>query len=88
MNFRTGALTLEDADSGGEVVDAAGSLESGGENRGGRDEIVSESVVQVALISVRQRQSHSLFLPLPLPNKLNHCCPMMDNAKGASSSRP
>lgn len=58
----SGSLTLEDADSGREVVDAAGSLESGGENGGGGDEIVSESVVQVALISAWQRQSRCFFL--------------------------
>ena len=65
-NARTGPLTLEDADSGGEVVDAAGSLESGSENGGGGDEIVGESVVQVALISVWQCQSHCLFFSLSL----------------------
>lgn len=60
----SGSLTLEDADSSGEVVDATGSLESGSENGGGGNEIVSESVVQVALISAWQRQSCCLFLSL------------------------
>lgn len=42
--------TLENADSGSEVVDSAGSLEGGGDDRDGRDEIVGEGVVQVALL--------------------------------------
>ena len=46
-----GKRTLEDADSGGEVVDAASGPESGGEDLNGRDEIVGEAVVQVALES-------------------------------------
>jgi hypothetical protein len=41
--------TLEDANSGGEVVDTAGGLESGSEDLNGGNEIVSEAVVQVAL---------------------------------------
>ena len=41
--------TLENADSGSEVVDSAGSLEGGGDDRDGGDEIVGEGVVQVAL---------------------------------------
>lgn len=41
--------TLEDADSGGEVVDSAGGLEGSGDNGDGGDQVVSESVVQVAL---------------------------------------
>lgn len=43
--------TLENANSGREVIDTAGSLESGSEDLNGRNEIVSEAVVQVALFS-------------------------------------
>ncbi len=43
--------TLEDADGGREVVDSPGSLEGGGEDGRGGDEIVGEGVVQVALLS-------------------------------------
>lgn len=46
-----GMRTLEDTDSGGEVVDAASGPESGGEDLNGRDEIVGKAVVQVALDS-------------------------------------
>lgn len=42
--------TFEDPDSGWEVVDAAGGLEGSGENFNRGDEIVSEAVVQVALV--------------------------------------
>lgn len=42
--------TLENADSGREVVHAARSLESGSENLNGGNEIVGEAVVQVALL--------------------------------------
>lgn len=41
--------TLENPDSGGEVVDTAGSLQGRGEDLNGGDEIVGEAVVQVAL---------------------------------------
>lgn len=41
--------TLENADSGSEVVDTAGSLEGSGDDGNGGDEIVGEGVVQVAL---------------------------------------
>ena len=41
--------TLEDANSGGEVVHTAGGLEGGSEDLDGGNEIVSEAVVQVAL---------------------------------------
>lgn len=41
--------TLKDADGGREVVDPPSGAESGGEDGGGGDEIVGESVVQVAL---------------------------------------
>jgi hypothetical protein len=41
--------TLENTDSGGEVVDTAGGLQGGAENLNGGDEIVGEAVVQVAL---------------------------------------
>jgi hypothetical protein len=41
--------TLEDAHGSGEVVHSAGGLEGGNEDRGRGDEIVSESVVQIAL---------------------------------------
>jgi hypothetical protein len=41
--------TLEDSDSGGEVVDAAGGPQSSGEDLDGGDEIVSEAVVEVTL---------------------------------------
>lgn len=41
--------TLEDPDGGGEVVQATGSLESGRDDGRGRDEIVGEGVVEVAL---------------------------------------
>lgn len=43
--------TLEDADGGGEVVDPPGSLERGDDDASGRDKIVGESVVEVALES-------------------------------------
>lgn len=46
-----GMRTLEDTDSGGEVVDAASGPESSGEDLNGRDEIVGKAVVQVALDS-------------------------------------
>lgn len=42
--------TLEDADSGRVVVNTAGGLESGSEDLNGGNEIVSEAVVQVALL--------------------------------------
>lgn len=41
--------TLEDADGGGEVVDAAGGLQSCGEDLDGGDEIVGEAVVEIPL---------------------------------------
>jgi hypothetical protein len=41
--------TLEDADSGSKVVDPPGSLESSDDDRGRGNEIVSESVVEIAL---------------------------------------
>jgi hypothetical protein len=41
--------TLEDSDSGGEVVDATGGPQGSGENLDGGDEIVSEAVVEVTL---------------------------------------
>jgi hypothetical protein len=41
--------TFEDSDGGGEVVDAAGGLEGGSDDGRGRDEIVGEGVVEVAL---------------------------------------
>lgn len=41
--------TFEDTDSGSIVVNAAGSLESSLDNRGSRDQIVSEGVVQTTL---------------------------------------
>lgn len=41
--------TLEDADGGGKVVDAAGSLEGSSDDGDGGNEIVGESVVEVAL---------------------------------------
>lgn len=41
--------TFEDANSGREVVDAAGGLQGGGEDLNGRDEIVGEAVVQIPL---------------------------------------
>lgn len=44
-----GLRTLEDSDSRGEIVDAPGGLESGGDDRGRGDEIVGEAVVQVSL---------------------------------------
>lgn len=52
MLKRLGRLlrTFEDPDSGGEVVDAAGGLEGSGENLNRGYEIVSEAVVQVALV--------------------------------------
>jgi hypothetical protein len=43
--------TLEDANSGGEVVNTAGGLEGGSEDLDGGNEIVSEAVVQVALFA-------------------------------------
>lgn len=46
---RGGYRTLEDTDGSGEVIDTTGSLESGGEDLNGRDEIVGEAVVQVTL---------------------------------------
>lgn len=48
--------TFEDAHGGGEVVDAAGGPEGGGQDLDGGDEIVGEAVVEVALdrcVSVR-----------------------------------
>jgi hypothetical protein len=44
-----GLDTLEDTDGGGEVVDAAGSLEGSDDNGRRGNEIVGEGVVQVAL---------------------------------------
>jgi hypothetical protein len=41
--------TLKDADGSSKVVDPPGGLESGGNDRGGGNEIISEGVVQVAL---------------------------------------
>lgn len=43
--------TLEDANSGREVVNTAGGLEGGSEDLDGGNEIVSEAVVQVALFA-------------------------------------
>jgi len=42
--------TLEDSNSSWEVVDATGGAERGSDDGGGRDEIVCERVVQVALV--------------------------------------
>lgn len=44
------AHTLENPDGGGEVVDAASSLQGGGKNLNGGNEIVGEAVVQVTLL--------------------------------------
>ena len=41
--------TLEDPDSSGKVIDPPGGLESSNDDRGGRNQVVSEGVVQVAL---------------------------------------
>jgi hypothetical protein len=46
----TWSRTLENADSGREVVHTASGLEGSGEDLNGRNEIVSEAVVQVALL--------------------------------------
>lgn len=43
--------TLEDANSGREVVNTAGGLEGGGEDCDGGNKIVGEAVVQVALFA-------------------------------------
>ena len=40
---------LEDAHGGGEVVDAAGGAQGGGDDRGRGDEVVGEGVVEVSL---------------------------------------
>lgn len=42
--------TLEDSDGSGEVVDSAGGLEGGNDDRRGGNEIVGEGVVQVTLL--------------------------------------
>jgi len=42
--------TLEDPDGGRVIVDAASGPEGSGENGGGGDQVVGESVVQVALV--------------------------------------
>lgn len=52
--------TLEDANSGGEVVNTAGGLEGGSEDLDGGNEIVSEAVVQVALFAKKIRISQLL----------------------------
>ena len=44
------ANTFENPDGGGEVVDTTRSAQGSGENFNGGDEIVSEAVVQVALV--------------------------------------
>lgn len=44
-----GVHTLKDTDGGGIVVDTASGLERGDDNGGGRDKVVCERVVQVAL---------------------------------------
>lgn len=44
-----GLDALEDANSGGEVVDAAGSLQGSSEDLNGRDKVVGEAVVEVTL---------------------------------------
>jgi hypothetical protein len=49
MGNGLGRRTLEDPDSGGEVVDAAGSAQGSGEDLDGGDEVVGEAVVKVAL---------------------------------------
>lgn len=41
--------TLEDANGGGEVVDAAGSLQGSSEDLNGGDKVVGEAVVEVTL---------------------------------------
>jgi hypothetical protein len=46
--------TLKDSDSRGEVVDTPRSADSGGDDRRRRDEIISEAVVQVSLLTVSQ----------------------------------
>ena len=45
----SGRRTLENPDSGGEVVDTPGGTESGGDDGRRGDEIVGEAVVQVTL---------------------------------------
>lgn len=47
-----GLHTLEDADGGGKVVDSPGGLQSGGDNGRGGDQVVSEGVVEVALLEL------------------------------------
>lgn len=49
MRFWLGLVTFEHAHSGRKVVDAAGGFEGGDNDGGGRDEIVGEGVVEVAL---------------------------------------
>lgn len=41
--------TLKNTDGSRKVVDSPSSLEGGGDDRGGRDEVVGEGVVEVAL---------------------------------------
>lgn len=52
-----GEHTLEDSDGGGVVVDSAGGLEGGDNDRRGGDKIVGEGVVQVALLESRRLDS-------------------------------
>ena len=63
--------TFEDADGSTEVVNPAGGLESGSNHRGGRDKIVSESVVEVALWYVNKpKKSYDIFGSQPESSEL------------------
>lgn len=53
--------TLEDANGGGEVVDAAGSLQGRSEDLNGGDKVVGEAVVEVTLEAGKDCISHDSF---------------------------
>jgi hypothetical protein len=44
--------TFKDPDGGGKVIDAAGGLQGGDNDRGRRNKVVGESIVQVALDTI------------------------------------
>jgi hypothetical protein len=62
--------TFEDADGSTEVVDPSGGLKGGSDHRGGRDEIVSEGVVEVALWFGDKPKSYDIFGSQPESSEL------------------
>lgn len=67
--------TLEDANSGGEVVDAAGSLQGSSEDLNGGDKVVGEAVVEVTLKDREDRVSRMIRSRCDLVTGHQQGCP-------------